>query len=85
MGFGPAVLDFAALTSGAWTREERAAMLRAYAASSGAGSARGCQVSLDAARLHLCVQWLGTPPGWTPPTEHAHDWMAEALELAAPA
>jgi hypothetical protein len=85
IGLGPAVLDVAALTSGAWTREERAAMVRAYAASSEEGSVREWQVSLDAARLHLCVQWLGTPTEWTPPTEHAHDWMAEALELAATA
>jgi Phosphotransferase enzyme family len=83
IGFGPAVLDLAALTSGAWTPEQRAAMVDAYTNSAEHGVASLCAASLDAARLHLCVQWLGTSPEWTPPPEHAHDWRAEALDLAA--
>jgi len=37
---------------------------------------------LAAARLYVCVQWLGRPAAWTPPEQHRHDWRAEALELA---
>ena len=38
--------------------------------------------SLDYCRLHLAVQWLGWSPSWTPPPEHAQDWLNEALDLA---
>jgi hypothetical protein len=83
IGYGPAVLDLAALTSGAWSAEQREAMVDAYTSSSERSVASQCAASLDAARLHLCVQWLGTPAQWTPPPDHAHDWLTEALELAA--
>jgi hypothetical protein len=39
-------------------------------------------VALDHCRLHLAVQWLGWSPGWSPPPEHAQDWLGEALGLA---
>lgn len=85
-GMGPAVLDVAAFTAGGgWDPATRTAMARAYFDAAG-----GCSdawpawsVDLDAARLHLCVQWLGWMPGWTPPAEHRHDWLGEALQLAA--
>jgi Ser/Thr protein kinase RdoA (MazF antagonist) len=83
IGHGPAVLDLAALSSGLWTAEQRAAMVDAYTSSAERSVASQCAASLDAARLHLCVQWLGTDPSWQPPPEHDHDWMSEALELAA--
>jgi hypothetical protein len=38
--------------------------------------------TLQLARLHLAVQWLGWEPTWSPPAEHRHDWLAEALEIA---
>jgi hypothetical protein len=38
--------------------------------------------AMDTVRLHLCVQWLGTPTGWVPPSTHTDDWVAEALDLA---
>jgi Phosphotransferase enzyme family len=82
IGWGPAVLDLAALTSGAWSPAQREAMVSAYTSSTGRAAASRCGMSLDAARLHLCVQWLGTSPEWTPPPDHAHDWLDEALELA---
>jgi Phosphotransferase enzyme family len=82
IGCGPAVLDVAALTSGAWTAEQRSAMVDAFTWSTGTGTTSQFAAALDAARLHLCIQWLGTPPDWTPPPDHAHDWLTEALELA---
>jgi hypothetical protein len=27
------------------------------------------------------MQWLGWAAEWSPPPEHAHDWLAEALTL----
>lgn len=74
-GVGPFLLDVAALVSGAgWRDEDRAAIAAAY------GDAPAA--ALDACRLHLAVQWLGWAEGWTPPREHATDWLREAVELA---
>jgi hypothetical protein len=39
-------------------------------------------VALDLCHLHLAVQWLGWSPRWTPPPEHTHNWLDEALRLA---
>ncbi|HEX8770232.1 MAG TPA: aminoglycoside phosphotransferase family protein [Acidimicrobiales bacterium] len=84
-GIGPAVLDVAALTAGSGLAPEtRWAMARAYFDASGQpGRAWETWVAdLDAARLHQCVQWLGWAPSWTPPVEHRHDWLSQAIELA---
>ena len=37
--------------------------------------------ALACCRLQLCIQWLGWSDSWTPPPQHAHDWLAEACEL----
>jgi hypothetical protein len=83
-GLGPAVLDVAALTAGGWAEPRRETMARAYFEAAGrpSGSWDVFREDLAAARLHLCVQWLGWAPGWIPPAEHAHDWLGEALEVA---
>jgi hypothetical protein len=73
-GVGPGVIDLAALSTG-WGDKERAAIVGAYhdvAAN-----------ALDAARLHLALQWLGWSEDWTPPPEHARNWLSEAMLLAA--
>ncbi len=85
-GFGPGVIDLAALTAG-WDAEATRAMERAYLAQARAGGWTGSEASLTSAlecsRLHLAVRWLGwAPPGWVPPAEHRHDWLADALALA---
>jgi hypothetical protein len=83
IGHGPAVLDVAALTSGSWSPSERRAMSHAYFEAAGyPGSPTRWDHDLDAARLHLCVQWLGAPSAWSPPDQHAHGWLDEATELA---
>jgi len=75
---GPGLTDLAALVSGDWAEEDRAAIASAYAAP-GEGGLEG----LDHARLQLAIQWLGwAPADWTPPPGHRHDWLAEALALA---
>ena len=37
---------------------------------------------LEFCRLHQAVQWLGWSPSWTPPPEHAQNWLKEALRCA---
>lgn len=84
-GVGPGLLDLAALTSGAWLERERVAMAEAYRASLPASmrtSDDELRTGLDQCRLLLSGQWLGWSAGWRPPSHHAHDWLATALELA---
>jgi aminoglycoside phosphotransferase (APT) family kinase protein len=79
-GTGPGVLDLAALSSGSWGPKERLELACAYADELGTG-ALGREL-LEAARLQVALQWLGWSPDWTPPAEHAHDWLGEALDAA---
>jgi Ser/Thr protein kinase RdoA (MazF antagonist) len=85
-GIGPFALDLAALTSG-WPRPARESMCRAYLRER---EARGAPVdgglhellhAVALCRLSLAVQWLGWAEDWTPPAEHGHDWLAEAIAL----
>jgi hypothetical protein len=83
MGIGPAVLDLAALTAGNWSLDARWAMARSYFdAARDLRSEPERWGDLCAARLHLCIQWIGAAPDWTSPTAHRHDWRAEAVEMA---
>lgn len=73
--------DLAALVVG-WDRADREVFLEDYLRATGncerdAASER----RLTAARLGVCVQWLGADPEWTPPTGQHRDWLAEALEV----
>jgi Phosphotransferase enzyme family len=70
---GPAVVDLAALVTG-WDEGHVQALATAY------GGVE--QRDVAAARLHLAVRWLGWARGWTPPREHARDWLAEAYAAA---
>jgi aminoglycoside phosphotransferase (APT) family kinase protein len=83
---GPGAIDLAALTTGGWTPEERRQIARGYLEQASAlGSDHDEQrfhETLELARLHLAVQWLGWEPSWSPPAEHRHDWLAEALAIA---
>jgi hypothetical protein len=71
---GPALMDLAALCAGRFDDTRRREIAQAYGAEMSA---------LDDCRLHLAIQWLGWSNDWTPPKEHAQNWLAEALELAA--
>jgi aminoglycoside phosphotransferase (APT) family kinase protein len=82
---GPGALELAALVSGKWAELPRRRLVSAYCdalAGFDAGVARGVAASIDYARLHLAVQWLGWSEHWVPPPQHAHDWLGEAVELA---
>ena len=84
-GIGPCLLDLAALTSGDWTASERERLALAYRdALAPADRPRADELlgGLAQCRLLIAVQWLGWSRDWSPPADHAHDWLAEALALA---
>jgi Ser/Thr protein kinase RdoA (MazF antagonist) len=87
IGLGPAVLDVAALVSGAWQPTAIESLADAYFTArsdlDGWGQTRGEWLEdLASARLHVCVQWLCWAPGWRPPAAHRHDWLADARAMA---
>jgi hypothetical protein len=83
-GHGPGLLDLAALTAGGLDDGLRGAMVSAYreAAGPAAPGEPAFARALDLCRLHLAVQWLGWSRDWTPPAQHAHDWLGEASAAA---
>ena len=70
---GPGLVDLAALTTG-WGDKERTTIESAYGDVS--------HDALEACRMHIAVQWLGWSADWTPPREHARDWLSEAFAAA---
>jgi aminoglycoside phosphotransferase (APT) family kinase protein len=85
-GVGPALLDLAALTSGAWTERQRRRLARAYFEHSSQQprwtSFEDFLVRLDYCQLHIATQWLGWAAGWNPPIRHAQDWLSVATQTA---
>jgi hypothetical protein len=90
---GPGLIDLAALMTG-WDDRAQRALARAYRAAAPREDARGeawrssrlpaeFQNDLDCCRLHLAVRMLGWSDRWTPPPQHARDWLSEAAALAA--
>lgn len=80
-GLGPGLLDLAALSAG-WAEGERRALARAYREALEAEDEEVLLADLDRCRLHLALRSLGWSRDWSPPAEHARDWLAEALDLA---
>ena len=83
----PGLVDLAGLTSGSWTATQKNTMARAYYDALPDTSPEKCGwrrflINLEYCRLHQAVQWLGWAPGWTPPPEHAQDWLKEAMRCA---
>jgi Phosphotransferase enzyme family len=84
---GPGLVDLAALSAGGWGHHERGALADAYVdelALQGAQTLGHAELreALGACTLHLALQWLGWSENWSPPPEHTHDWLTEALEAA---
>lgn len=81
-GVGPPLLDLAALTAG-WEGEEQAMLVDAYLDELGPtrwfDSAGDVRALLECCRLHYALQWLGWSGDWSPPPEHAQDWVSVAL------
>jgi hypothetical protein len=84
---GPGLVDLAALTAGGWAVGEKTALSMAYFAELTSRDGQWPDPeeflsALDHCRLHQAVQWLGWASEWSPPPEHAQDWLSEALSLA---
>jgi hypothetical protein len=81
---GPGLMDLAALVAGRWTEAQRETLVRAYRSGmpDGAEPPGPWRTLLDHCRLQVAVQWLGWAQDWSPPPEHAQDWLGEALSLA---
>jgi aminoglycoside phosphotransferase (APT) family kinase protein len=85
---GTGLFDLAALVSGAWSEDEREALTEAYRLALPARLRPGAaelRRGVDRCRLLLAGQWAGWSEEWTPPPQHAHDWLATAFQLAAKA
>jgi thiamine kinase-like enzyme len=84
---GPGLLDLAALISGSWSEEQKAALAEAYLHELQTtnfavwDTKKQFWFDLVICRLHLAVQRIGWSSDWTPPPEHRHDWWAEATQL----
>jgi aminoglycoside/choline kinase family phosphotransferase len=81
---GPAVVDIAALATGAWSPNEVEKMINAHEEAAGAAGSPADErdLAFASARLHLAFRWLGWSMRWAPPTDLCHDWLSEA-RLAA--
>jgi Ser/Thr protein kinase RdoA (MazF antagonist) len=83
---GPGLIDLAALTTGRWNEAERKALALAYHGALMDSDWRftpdAFLAALDCCYLHLAIQWLGWSPEWSPPAEHAQNWLSEALRVA---
>jgi aminoglycoside phosphotransferase (APT) family kinase protein len=83
---GPPLIDLAALVSGAWSTSDRDAIASAYRSALPPAERPDdgeFRIALDACRLHLALQWIGWSERWSPPAEHATDWLSSALDAAA--
>jgi hypothetical protein len=81
---GPGLVDLAGLTSGQWSLAEKETMALAYyhalpVKTRLAQSWDAFAQDLECCRLHQSLQWLGWSAEWTPPPEHAQNWLQEAL------
>ncbi len=82
---GPGLMDLAALVAGSWSEEEKQRLASAYYSALPTPrewSWEEFQEALDCCRLQIAVQWLGWSADWSPPREHTHDWLHEAIALA---
>ena len=81
---GPPLIDLAALIAGRWTHAQKQDLARTYFAALPPASYKWESFlrDLDLCSLHLAVQWLGWSLDWTPPAEHAHDWLSDGVHVA---
>jgi Ser/Thr protein kinase RdoA (MazF antagonist) len=87
----PGPIDLAALVAGrSWSEGQKRSMAIAYYEAATVQrtmpgwpkSAASFLQALDCCRLHLALQWIGWSDDWSPPPQHAQDWLGEALEIA---
>jgi aminoglycoside phosphotransferase (APT) family kinase protein len=90
VALAPGLIDLGALIAG-WAGPTQRAIARAYLAA-GKGNetaswpeirlSREFKADLDCCRLHLAVRMLGWSDNWEPPSNHAHNWLAEAARIS---
>jgi len=82
-GVGPQLFDLAALVAGRWPDADRRAIALAYRSEMDDPPAEDAFLEqLDLCRLQVAGQLLAANASWTPPTEHAHDWLSDVHALA---
>jgi thiamine kinase-like enzyme len=84
-GVGPGLLDLAALMAG-WAPAQQREIARSYLSAlrpryGWPPKEDAFLALLDYFQLARNVQWLGWSSQWTPPPEHARDWLGEAMHL----
>jgi thiamine kinase-like enzyme len=84
---GPGFIDLAALISGNWTENQKAALIQAYMETLQPDGKLPQNLDeqiaqITCCQLHLTMQWLGWSANWSPPEEHKQDWLEQALILA---
>ena len=85
-GYGPGLVDLAALVSGNWTDEQKTEISLAYYEALPVDvhqttAQQEFLTTLDYCQLHLAVQWLGWFGRRRPFHAHAQDWLGEVLKL----
>ncbi len=79
---GPALLDLAALTAGAWKEADEPLAESYRRALPDPPPPARFHADLDAARLLTAARWLAVPADWQPPPEQARDWLHDAEAIA---
>jgi len=79
---GPALLDLAALTAGAWEEPDEPLAEAYRRALPDPPPHRPFHADLAAARLLTAARWLAAPAAWRPPAEQARDWLRDAEAIA---
>lgn len=83
-GLGPGLMDLAALTSGDWpdpaTRRAVAFAYRDEAPDWRGVDDASFMRALDLCAVQVAIGWLGWSAEWSPPAQHAFDWLSSALE-----
>jgi aminoglycoside/choline kinase family phosphotransferase len=82
----PGLVDLAALTAGDWTEDQRRTLSAAYRDALDLKKGRPPSMTdlmegVRCCQLHLCIQLLGWASDWSPPEQHTHNWLREALHL----
>jgi aminoglycoside phosphotransferase (APT) family kinase protein len=79
-GIATGMLDLAALTTGL-PEADASLLVDAYVGELPEIAHDPAEL-LECCRLYLAIQWLARSEHWTPPLEHARDWVADALASA---
>jgi hypothetical protein len=79
-GVATGMLDLAALTTGL-PENDASLLIDAYMKEL-PELPRDAAGLLECCRLYLAIQWVARSEHWTPPLEHARDWVADALAAA---